>query len=90
MQVTFAKLFADISVKGDVRYVQAQADALLKDGPPPPTAVTSRHVQAQRADLRAETLFHAAELTSHSTILMYGKSSFLGHNEARHAEKLLN
>ena len=62
-QVTFAKLFADIDVEGDVRY--DQLDALLEDGPPPPTAVTSRHVQALRADLRAETMFHAAGLTFH-------------------------
>ena len=40
-QATFAKLFADIGVEGDVRY--AQIDALLEDGPPPPTAVASRH-----------------------------------------------
>ena len=56
-QAIFAKLFADISIE-DVRY--AKIDALLEDGPPPPTAVTSWHVQALQADLRAETLFHAA------------------------------
>ena len=81
-QATFAKLFADIGVEGDVRY--AQLDSLLEDGPPPPTAVTSRHVQALRADLRAETMSRAAGLTSHSTILMYGKSGFLGRTEAGH------
>ena len=56
----------------------------LKDGLPSPTAVNARHVQALRANLRAETLSHAAGLTSHSTILMYGKSGFLGLNEAGH------
>ena len=81
-QATFAELFADIGVEGDVRY--AQLDALLEDGPPLPTAVTSRHVQALRADMRAEALSHAAGLTSHSTILVYGKSGFLGLNEAGH------
>ena len=81
-QATFAKLFADIGREGDVRY--AQLDELLKNGLPPPSAVTSRHVQALRADLRAETLSHAAGLTSHSTILMYGKSGFLGLKEAGH------
>ena len=59
----------------DVRY--AKLDDLLKGGLPPPSAVNSRHVQALHADLRAETLSHAAGLTSHSTILMYGKSGFL-------------
>ena len=67
-QATFAKLFADIGREGDVRY--AKLDDLLKGGLPPPSAVNSRHVQALRADLRAETLSHAAGLTSHSTILM--------------------
>ena len=81
-QATFAKLFADVGVEGDVRY--AQVDALLEDGPPAPTAITSTHVQALRADLRAETLSHVAGLTSHTTILVYGKSGFLGLNEAGH------
>ena len=35
-------------------------------------------------DLRAETLSYAAGLTSHTTILMYGKSGFLGLKEAGH------
>ena len=74
-QATFAKLFADIGRDGDVRYVQLEE--LLKQGLSPPSAVNFRHVQALRADLRAETLSHAAGLTSHTTILMYGKSSFL-------------
>ena len=81
-QATFAKLFADIGVEGDARY--AQVDALLENGPPPPTAITSRHVQALRADMRAEMLSHAAGLTSHSTLLVYGKAGFLGLNEAGH------
>ena len=81
-QATFAKLFADIGREDDVRY--AQIDELLKNGLPPPSAVNSRHVQALRADLRAETLSHAAGLTAHSTILMYGKSGFLGLKEAGH------
>ena len=77
-QATFAKLFADIGREGDVRY--AQLDALLKNGLPPPSVANSRHVQALGADLRAETLSHAAGLTSHSTILMYGKSGFLAYH----------
>ena len=63
-------------------FTHAQIGELLKNGPP--SAVNSRHVQALRADLRAETLSHAAGLTSHSTILMYGKSGFLGLKEAGH------
>ena len=55
-QATFAKLFADIGREGDVRY--AKLDDLLKGGLPPPSAVNSRHVQALRAHLRAETLSH--------------------------------
>ena len=81
-QATFAKLFADIGREGDVRC--AKLDDLLKGGLTPPSAVNSGHVQALRADLRAETLSHAAGLTSHSTILMYGKSGFLGLHEAGH------
>ena len=80
VQATFAKLFADIGRDGDVRYVQLEE--LIKHGLPPPSAVNSRHVQALRADLRAETLFHAVGLTSHTTILMYGKSRFLDLKEA--------
>ena len=45
---------------------------------------TARHVQALRADLRAETLSHAAELTSHTTLLVFGKSEFIGQDEAGH------
>ena len=67
----------------------AQIDELLKNGLPPPSAVTSRHVQALRADLRPETLSHAAGLTSHSTILMYGKSGFLGLKEAGHGRSMV-
>ena len=81
-QATFAKLFADIGREGDVRY--AKLDDLLKGGLPPPSAVNSRHVQALRADLRTETLSHAAGLTSRSTIFVYGKSGFLGLHEAGH------
>ena len=59
-QATFAKLFADI--------VTATSAALgLKNssnGPPAPASITARHVQALRADLRAETLSHVAGLTS--------------------------
>ena len=46
--------------------------------------ITARHVQALRADLRAETLSHAAELTSHTTLLVFGKSDFVGNDEAGH------
>ena len=66
-QATFAKLFADIGVDGDIRY--AQVDELLKYGRPAPASITTRHVQALRTDLRAETLSHAAGLTSHTTVL---------------------
>ena len=40
--------------------------------------------QALRADLRAETMSHAAGLTAHTAVLMYGKSGFLGRNESGH------
>ena len=36
-----------------------------------------RHVQALRTDLRAETLSHAAGLTSRTTTLVFGKSEFI-------------
>ena len=78
-QATFAKLFADIGRDGDVRYVQLEE--LLKHGLPPPSAVNFRHVQACGPTC-AETLSHAAELTSHTNILMYGKSGFLGIKKA--------
>ena len=73
-QATFAKLFADIGVDGDIRY--ARVEELLKHGPPAPASITARHVQALRADLRAETLSHAAGLTSHTTLVVFGKSGF--------------
>ena len=49
-QTSFAKLFADIGTQEDVR--RADLAALLATGPPPPTHVTARHVQALRFDLR--------------------------------------
>ena len=81
-QATFAKLFADIGIDGDVRY--ARVEDLLRHGPPAPASITARHVQALRADLRAETLSHAAGLTSHTTLLVFGKSGFIGTDEAGH------
>ena len=81
-QATFAKLFADIGIDGDVRY--ARIEDLLRHEPPAPASITARHVQALRADLRAETLSHAAELTSHTTLLVFGKSGFIGTDEAGH------
>ena len=81
-QATFAKLFADIGIDGDVRY--ARVEDLLRHEPPAPTSITARHVQALRADLRAETLSHAAGLTSHTTLLVFGKSGFVGTDEAGH------
>ena len=81
-QGTFAKLFADIGIDGDVRY--ARIEDLLRHGPPAPASITARHVQALRADLRAETLSHAAGLTSHTTLLVFGKSGFIGTDEAGH------
>ena len=41
-------------------------------------------MQALRADLRAETLSHAAGLTSHTTLLVFSKSEFIGQDEAGH------
>ena len=81
-QATFAKLFADIGVDGDIRY--ARVEELLRHGPPAPASITARHVQALRADLRAKTLSHAAELTSHTTLLVFGKSEFIGQDAAGH------
>ena len=81
-QATFAKLFADIGVDGDIRYTRVEE--LLRHGPPAPASITARHVQALRADLRAETLSHAAGLTSHTTLLVFGKSGFIGQGEAGH------
>ena len=75
-QATFAKLFADIGVDGDIRY--ARVEELLRHGPPAPASITARHV------LRAETLSHAAGLTSHTTLLVFGKSGFIGQDEAGH------
>ena len=81
-QATFAKLFADIGVDGDIRY--ARIDELLRHGPPAPASITARHVQALRTDLGAETLSHAAGLTSHTTVLVFSKSGFIGQDEAGH------
>ena len=79
---TFAKLFADIGIDGDVRY--ARVEDLLRHGLPAPASITARHVQALRADLRADTLSHAAGLTLHTTLLVFGKSGFIGTDEAGH------
>ena len=43
-----------------------------------------RNVQALQADLRAETLSHAAKLTSQTTLLVFVKSGFVGTDEAGH------
>ena len=47
-------------------------------------------MQALRADLRAETLFHAAELTSQTTLLVFGKSGFIGYDEAGHGRSTVS
>ena len=58
----FAKLFADIGRKDDVRYVQI--DELLKNGLPPPSAVNSRHVQAlQICNLKPSPMLQGSRLT---------------------------
>ena len=62
----------------------ARVEDLLRYGPPAPASITARHVQALRADLRAETLSHAAGLTSHTTLLVFGKSGFIGTDEVGH------
>ena len=82
VQATFAKLFADIGVEGDIRY--ADLPTFMAQGPPPASEVVARHVQALRADLRAETFSHAAGLTSHTTVLLFGSSKFLGRDEMGH------
>ena len=55
--------------------------ALLAHGPPPPAKVTAQHIQALRQDLRAETLSHAAALTAHTCVVLFGSSKFLGRDE---------
>ena len=45
----------------------------------------SLHVMCRlRTDLRAETLSDAAGLTSHTTLLVFGESEFVGQDEAGH------
>ena len=51
---------------------QSTHTELLRHGPPAPTSITARHVQALRANLRAETLSHAAGLTSYTTFVLVG------------------
>ena len=48
-QATFAKLFADIGVDGDIRC--ARVEELLRHGLLAPTSIPARHVQALRAGL---------------------------------------
>ena len=78
-QTSFAKLFADIGTQEDVR----RAD--LAAGAPSPAQVTVKHVQVLRFDLRAETLSHAAGLTAHTAIVLFGSSKFLGRDELGHS-----
>ena len=78
-QTSFAKLFADIGRQEDVR--RADLATLLASSAPSPTQVTARHVQALRFDLRAETLSHAAGLTAHIAIVLFGSSKFLCRDE---------
>ena len=82
-QTSFAKLFADLGTEEDVR--RTDLATLLAPGPPSPTQVTARHVQALRFDLRAETLSHAAGLTAHTAIVLFGSSKFLGRDELGHS-----
>ena len=44
-----------------------------------------RHVQVLRFDLRAETLSHAAGLTAHAAVVLFGSSKFLGRDELGHS-----
>ena len=68
--IHLAKLFADIGALDDVRI--PDLSALLSNGPSPPAQVTAQHIQALRKDLRAEALSHAAGLTAHTCIVLYG------------------
>ena len=47
-------------------------------------------MQALRTDLRAETLSHAAGLTSHTTVLVFRKTGFIGQDEAGHGRSTVN
>ena len=82
-QTSFAKLPADLGTEEDVR--RADLATLLAPGPPSPTQVTARHVQALRFDLRAETVSHVAGLTAHTAIVLFGSSKFLGRDELGHS-----
>ena len=74
-QATFAKLFADIGI-------DARIDELLKHGPPAPASL---HGTCRLSALiYGQTLSHAAGLTSHTTVLIFGKSEFIGQDEAGH------
>ena len=39
---------------------------------------SAQHIQALRQDLRAETLSHAAGLTAHTCVVLFGSSKLLG------------
>ena len=68
-QATFAKLFADIGVDGDIRY--ARIEEVLRHGPPAPASITARHVQARRIDV------------AHHPVGLW-QSGFIGQDEAGH------
>ena len=50
-----------------------------------PSQVSAPHVAALKTDLRVETLPHAAGLTAHTAVLLFGSSKFLGCHEQGHS-----
>ena len=81
-QNLFARMFADIG-NGNLAHPrvleQLQQTAIL------PSQISATHVAALKTDLRVETLSHAAGLTAHTAVLLFGSSKFLGCHEQGHS-----
>ena len=81
-QNLFARMFADIGI-GNLAHPrvleQLQQTAIL------PSQISAAHVAALKTDLRVETLSHAAGLTAHTAVLLFGSSKFLGCHEQGHS-----
>ena len=81
-QNLFARMFADI---GSGNLSHSRVLAQLTHTALPPSQISAVHVAALKTDLRVETLSHAAGLTAHTVILLFGSSKFLGCSEQGHS-----
>ena len=81
-QNLFARIFADI---GSGNLAHPRVLEKLQQTTMSLSQVSAPHVAALKTDLKVETLSHAAGLTAHTVVLLFGCSKFLGCHEQGHS-----